>query len=257
MREEEQNEGRGHQLVSVLTALLPFAPSLLPDPTHLIKLLLNHSRAPLLFLQPKEGPAEESRLKEELLRLWLSLTTILVAQGPTEEERQVMGASLPHLLQAYGATRSPSDLIIFDLLSLYPLPPLSLPLETLPLFGHLCTEKAGPQPLNPLHAHANRVLGGLKERKAFHTALLYDPLRPAATSASYDLAFLLPLLNHLLDESNVADAGKVVANGWVYFIARGMSLEDEKLRALAFLAFSRLTQHFSHPKVEPVPIPRF
>ena len=170
----------------------------------------------------------------------------------TDEEKKVLEDSIPFLMQMYGATMSPSDQIIFDILQLYSSPKLGIVIDTMPLFGSKCLEPPPPGASNPLYAHstrANTILTSICDTKAYHTALLYDPLKPGTTSANYDFRFLLPLLCHILDEKNICDGGKVIANGWIYFIVRGMGLEDDTLRAEAFLAFQRLVQNLQHAKV--------
>jgi len=157
-------------------------------------------------------------------------------------------ASTEKLLELYGATLSPSDKMIFEILK-------TRTVESMPLFGPAeKTTKAASTTSNPLYAHsakANKILAStISDVKAYHTAFQYDPTKPGTTSASYDITFLLPLLCHILDEKNICDGVKVVSNGWIYFILRGMALEDETLRAEAFLAFQRLIDNFQRAKAK-------
>lgn len=152
------------------------------------------------------------------------------------------------LLQLYGATLSPEDRQIFEILKTRVVDPM-------PLFGPKASEAPTPSASsNPLYAHsvkANSILAGtIDDVKAYHTALLYDSSKPGTTSAFYDMSFILPLLCHVLDEKNVCDGVKVIANGWIYFIVRGMGLEDETLRAEAFLCFQRLIDNFERAKTK-------
>ena len=159
-------------------------------------------------------------------------------------------ASLAQLLDAYNASFSADDLAIFDRLK-----KAKKHLDVLPVFGPKGTEKISKLS-NPLLAHsskANIILSCLNDARAFTTSIQYSEEKVMENAPNpggfYDLRFLLPILCHTLDEKNVCDPMKVVQNGWIYFIMRGMSLADKALRNAAFLAYKRLLFNLQQAKV--------
>ncbi|CAG7683960.1 unnamed protein product [Allacma fusca] len=156
-------------------------------------------------------------------------------------------ASLTTLLENYGASLSTRDERIFEMLKLR-----KKEMECLALFGPKRVETAS-KVSNPLFAHsgkANSILMSLNPSRAFTTAMHYDVnMRNAPNPAGfYDLRFLLPVLCHTLDEKNVCDAIKIVQNGWIYLIMRGLSLKNAALRKASFLAYKRVLFNLQQPK---------
>jgi hypothetical protein len=164
------------------------------------------------------------------------------------------------MIQMYGATLGQSDLIIFSILKLYSSKKLQIPLESMPLFGPKCFDSSITKD-SPLYAHsirANTVLGSIIDKKALDTGLKFEEekfLSEKVLEESedlgqyYDLRFLIPLVCHVLDEKNICDVVKVLSNGWIYMIARGLSINDPALRNSAFLAFKRLIFNLHLAKV--------
>jgi len=138
---------------------------------------------------------------------------------------------------------------------------IGLELETMPLFGpksfELLTNSSkkfsqnnNPNPLLIHSTRANTILANcIDEKKAYHTCLHYSEAKNATTDNVYNLEFSLSLLCHVLSETNICDGTKVIIHGWIYFIMKGLSLENEKLRKMAFLAYQRLLQNFQQAKV--------
>jgi len=196
-------------------------------------------------------------VKTELLKLWLvlvqSFTKISKLTG-TDDDKKILENSVPYLMQMYTATLNGSDKQIFEILKLYTSKKLRIGMEALPLFGPKCFE-APPVKSNPLYAHsirANAVLGTINDVKAFETAMKWIEVdcEEVTDEELYDLRFLLPLLCHCLDEKNICDVVKVISNGWIYFIMRGLGLSDLVMRNISFLCFKRLIFNLHLAKVK-------
>lgn len=158
----------------------------------------------------------------------------------------------------YGATLGDCDRVIFSLLRLYSGDKLRIGLEGMPLFGPKCFE-GSKVAANPLYAHsirANGILASINEGKAYQTGLKFREEvfkgEEKDREEFYDLRFVLPLLCHVLDEKNICDVVKVISFGWIHFIGRGLSLEDQGLRGTAFLAFKRLISNLHLAKVRKI-----
>lgn len=202
-----------------------------------------------------------SEIKTQLLKLWKNLviafTKVSKSKG-TSNDKKVLENSVPYLFQMYSATMSEADQEIYHILREYTGKRLQIPIEQLPLFGPKSLEPAvqkasNSKASNPLFLHSNRanaILGFLNERQAYQTAMEYREENGTDCNKNhYDLRFLLPLVCHVLDSKNICDAVKVISHGWIYLILRGLSLEDDVMRNMAFLGLKLLIQNFQLPKV--------
>jgi hypothetical protein len=269
---------------------IPASQGKIVNPILGIQMILSHSRAVEIFLEnitgkgkpkPKEIKREEedemesstettkkfpnkkaeslmkfTKIKTELLKLWFvlvdSFTKISKLTG-TENDKKILQNSVTYLMQMYNGTLGPSDRQIFLILKLYVSKKLRIATESLP-----------PR-ANPLYAHsirANTVLGLIVDTKAFETAMkvkeeeLFQDDEDLGedviidSEQFYDLRFLLPLVCHCLDEKNICDVVKVITNGWIHLIMRGLSLKDSVLRNISFLAFKRLIFNLHLAKVQ-------
>ena len=262
-----ENGTNGHFLIAVLNAIYSVHIGSIVNPVLGIQMMLSHSQAENIFLEAailskvakNEQNAVEvfTNIKSELLKLWNTLAQSFVRiskQAGTENDKKILEDSLPYLMQMYGATLTASDSTIFQILELYCSKKLKIGgHESMPAWGFKCFDdqaEADSLKGNPIHAHsarANKVLASIQESKAFFTAMNYH--RRTESVEFYDIRFLLPLLCHALDERNVCDGVKVVSNGWIYFIVRGLAMDDKDLRGSAFLAYQRLIFNFQQAKV--------
>lgn len=178
-----------------------------------------------------------------------------------QAKKQILQKSVPFIMNSFNATLSTTDQTLFELLKLYSQVP-GINLETMPLFGpksfnllvnssKKLTNNTNPNPLYIHSTRANIILTNcIDEKKAYHTALHYNQNLPYKDNPEiYNLEFILPLICHILNEKNICDGTKIVANGWIYFIIQGLSLENEILRKLACLAYQRLLVNFQQAKV--------
>ncbi|CAL8092422.1 unnamed protein product [Orchesella dallaii] len=260
---------------------------LVKTPTLGIQMIVSHSKAADIFLEShKDGSKKPSNfapnqkfqqqqlphkkveekveeplqkyslIKTQLLKLWKNLVvafTKISKKDGTPNDKKILENSIPYLLQMYGATMSEADQEIFEILQLYTGRKLQISIEGMPLFGPKCFEPVPRGASNPLFAHssrANTILNLINDQQAFQTAMEYNEETETelANPKHYDFRFLLPLLCNTIDAKNICDAVKVVSNGWIYLIMRGLSFEDPALRNMAFLSFKLLIENFQLPK---------
>ncbi|ODM96092.1 G patch domain-containing protein 4 [Orchesella cincta] len=280
-----ENAESGPVIVGILQGIFSVGAQVgqVKNPTLGIQMIVSHSKASDIFLEshkevpkkpynftqkpqqhqlqiksdPDKGPEQKySQIKTQLLKLWKNLVvafTKISKKDGTPNDKKVLENSVPYLMQMYGATMSEADQEIFEILQLYTGRKLQISIESLPLFGPKCFEPLPQRASNPLFAHssrANTILNLVNEQQAFLTAMEYNEGNEIgfANPKHYDFRFLLPLLCNTIDAKNICDSVKVVTNGWIYFIMRGLSFEDATLRNMAFLSFKLLIENFQLPK---------